>query len=319
MARAPGLCYNNAGGEDAIMTTPKQIFECVPNVSEGRRPDVLEALRGAVQSVPDVHLLDLEFDWDHNRSVFTFAGPAGAVEEAVYRLADTALKHIDLRIHRGEHPRVGAVDVVPFVPLMDSTVEEAVALAKKAGAELARRYKLPIYLYEEAASAPHRKNLADIRAGEFEGLAEKMATPDWRPDFGPTAPHPSAGATVVGARFFLIAYNLYLDTPDVSVAKKIAKSIRESSGGLPAVKALGFEIKERRLVQVSVNLTDYRKSGLESVFERVAEEALAHGVRVISSEIVGLVPLDALVKTAEFYLRLEKFTKAQILDYRLME
>lgn len=301
------------------MSLSKKLFECVPNVSEGRRSEVIQALRGAVQSVPDVHLLDVEFDKDHNRSVFTLAGTSDAVEEAVYRLADTALKHIDLRTHRGEHPRIGAVDVVPVVPLMDSTVEEAVALAKKIGAELARRCKLPIFLYEEAATAPHRRNLADIRAGEFEGLAEKMAKPEWRPDFGPSSPHPSAGATVVGARFFLIAYNIYLDTPDVSIVKKIAKSIREANGGLPGVKALGFEIKERRLVQVSINLTDYRKTGLEAVFERVSEEALAHGVRVVSSEIVGLIPLDALVKTVEFYLRLEKFTREQVLDSRLME
>jgi len=294
-------------------------FECVPNISEGRREEVIREIADAIQCVKGVTLLDVESDRDHNRSVFTFAGPAEPVKEAIYQVADIAIRRVDLRMHKGEHPRIGAVDVIPFVPLWDATVEDAVALAKEVGAYLASTYSLPIYFYEDAASAPHRRNLADIRQGEFEGLAEKMKKPEWKPDLGPEEPHPTAGATVVGARFFLIAYNIYLGTTDVSIAKKIAKAIRASNGGLAYVKALGFEIKERNLVQVSMNLVDYRKSPMHRVFELVRLEAERYGVPIVSSEIVGLVPLDAIVDAADHFLRLEKFSRKQILDIRLLE
>jgi len=294
-------------------------FECVPNISEGRREEVIREIADAIQCVKGVTLLDVESDRDHNRSVFTFAGPAEPVKETIYQVADIAIRRVDLRMHKGEHPRIGAVDVIPFVPLWDATVEDAVALAKEVGAYLASTYSLPIYFYEDAASAPHRRNLADIRQGEFEGLAEKMKKPEWKPDLGPEEPHPTAGATVVGARFFLIAYNIYLGTTDVSIAKKIAKAIRASNGGLAYVKALGFEIKERNLVQVSMNLVDYRKSPMHRVFELVRLEAERYGVPIVSSEIVGLVPLDAIVDAADHFLRLEKFSRKQILDIRLLE
>ncbi len=294
-------------------------FECVPNVSEGRRPEVIREIQNAIQSVKGIKLLDVESDSDHNRSVFTFAGPKEPVKEAVYQLVDIAIRRIDLREHKGEHPRIGAVDVIPFVPLWDATVEEAIVLAKEVGEHLANTYSLPIYFYEDAASAPHRRNLSDIRQGEFEGLAEKMKKPEWKPDAGPEEPHPTAGATVVGARFFLIAYNIYLGTTDVSIARKIARAIRASDGGFAYVKALGFEIKQRNLVQVSMNLVDYRRSPMHRVFELVRLEAERYGVPIVSSEIVGLVPLDAIVAAADHFLRLENFSKKQILDFQLLK
>ncbi|MFN4181672.1 MAG: glutamate formimidoyltransferase [bacterium] len=294
-------------------------FECVPNVSEGRDKEVVEAMKSAILSQPDVRLLDVESDASHHRSVFTFIGPAEAVKNAVLHLYEVALRHIDLRKHKGEHPRIGAVDVVPFVPIFDSTMAEAVELAKQTGEEIARRFGVPVYLYEEAATAHYRKNLADIRKGEFEGLAEKMMDPLWKPDYGPERPHPSAGASVVGAREILIAYNIYLGTNDIKIARAIARAIRASDGGFTFIKALGFEIKERNQVQVSMNVVNYKKSPLHRVFQMVKLESARYGVPVVSSEIVGLVPADALIMAAEYFLQLENFSPKQILDFRLME
>ncbi len=276
-------------------------------------------MRQAIISVPEIRLLDVESDASHHRSVFTFIGPAEALKEAVFRLFSLALTHIDLRTHRGEHPRIGAVDVVPFVPIFDSTMAEAVSLARETGEEIAKRFQVPVYLYEEASTAPHRRNLSDIRKGEFEGLKEKMADPMWKADFGPSEPHISAGASVVGAREILIAYNIYLGTSDIQIARKIAKAIRASDGGFAFVKALGFEIKERNQVQVSMNMINYKKSPLHRVFQLVKLEATRYGVPVISSEIVGLVPADAVIQAAEHFLQLENFSPKQILDFRLME
>jgi glutamate formiminotransferase len=283
------------------------LIECVPNVSEGRRPEVARAMAEAIGRVPDVRLLDWSSDASHNRSVFTFAGSATGVEAAVLALAARAVADIDLRTHRGEHPRVGALDVVPFVPIEGVTMEECVALARRVGATLADRFELPVFLYEEAATAPSRRNLEDIRRGEFEGLAAKLAAPEWAPDFGPAAPHPTAGATVVGARMPLIAYNINLATDRLDVARRIAAAIRQSSGGFRYVKAMGVALADRGIVQVSMNLTHYEKTPIFRVFETVRREAARYGVAVLESEIVGLVPAAALTGAAAFYLQLERF------------
>ena len=298
---------------------PMQIIECIPNVSEGRRPDVIEAIAAAIRGVAGVRLLDHSSDPSHNRSVFTFAGDAAVVKAAVLAIYERAVPAIDLRTHSGEHPRLGAVDVVPFVPIEGVTMDECVALAKDVGREVAERFGVPVYLYEEASTNPARRNLEDIRRGEFEGLAAKMAAPEWQPDYGPAAPHPSAGASVFGARMPLIAFNINLATDRLDVAKKIAAAIRHSSGGFRFVKAMGIELKERGLVQVSMNLTNYEKTPMFRVFEVVTREAARYGVSVRESEIVGLVPSAALVATAEYLLQLDGFDRTQVLEARLRQ
>lgn len=295
------------------------IIECIPNVSEGRRADVVERLASAIRQAPGVRLLDFSSDASHNRSVFTFAGDAAGVRAAVFALYEQALPAIDLRRHSGEHPRLGAVDVVPFVPIEGVTMAECVALAKEVAAEVVDRFGVPIYLYEEASANPARKNLEDIRRGEFEGLAAKMASDGWAPDYGPAAPHASAGASVIGARMPLIAYNINLNTDRLDVAKKIAAAIRQSSGGFRYVKAAGFKLDDRGIVQVSMNLTNYEKTPMFRVFEVVRREAARYGVSVLESEIVGLVPAAALVATAGYYLQLERFGAEQVLENKLRE
>jgi glutamate formiminotransferase len=295
------------------------VIECIPNVSEGRRPDVIEAMAEAVRAVPGVRLLDLQSDASHNRSVFTMAGDAAGVERAVLALVERASADVDLRTHRGEHPRLGAVDVVPFVPIEGVTMADCVALARKVGGAIAERFAIPVYLYEEASNNPARRNLEDIRRGEFEGLAAKMAQPEWKPDFGPSAPHASAGATVVGARMPLIAYNINLATDRLDVAKKIAAAIRHSSGGFRYVKAAGFKLEDRGIVQVSMNLTNFEKTPIFRVFEVVKREAKRYGVQVLESEIVGLIPSAALNAAAEFYLQVEGFKPEQVLENKLRQ
>jgi glutamate formiminotransferase len=295
------------------------IIECIPNVSEGRRPEIIDGIAAAIRGVPGVRLLDYSSDPSHNRSVFTFAGDAAAVKAAVLAIYEQAVTAIDLRQHSGEHPRLGAVDVVPFVPIEGATMEACVALAKEVGREIAERFAVPVFLYEEASANPARKNLEDIRRGEFEGLAAKMATAGWTPDFGPAAPHPAAGASVIGARMPLIAYNINLATDRLDVAKKIAAGIRHSSGGFRFVKAMGITLDDRRIVQVSMNLTNYEKTPMYRVFEVVKREAARHGVAVLESEIVGLVPAAALVATAEYFLQLEGFKSDQVLETRLRQ
>jgi glutamate formiminotransferase len=264
-----------------------------------------------------VQLLDHSSDASHNRSVFTLVGDAAALKAATLALFEEAIAAIDLRTQRGEHPRLGAVDVVPFVPIEGVTMQECVALAKEVGAAVADRFGVPVYLYEEASANPARKNLEDIRRGEFEGLATKMATAGWSPDFGPAAPHPSAGASVVGARMPLIAYNINLNTDRLDVAKKIAAAIRHSSGGLRHVKAMGVRVDGRNLAQVSMNLTNFQRTPMFRVFEMVRREAERYGVSILESEIVGLVPSAALISSAEFYLQLERFGPEQILENKL--
>jgi len=295
------------------------VIECIPNVSEGRRTEVISAMADAVRAVPGVRLLDLQSDASHNRSVFTLAGDATGVERAVLALVERASVDVDLRTHRGEHPRLGAVDVVPFVPVEGVTMADCIALAKKVGAAIAERFALPVYLYEEASNNPARKNLEDIRRGEFEGLAAKMAQPEWKPDFGPSTPHATAGAVVVGARMPLIAYNINLATDRLDVAKKIAAAIRHSSGGFRYVKAAGFKLEDRGIVQVSMNLTNFEKTPIFRVFEVVKREAERYGVQVLESEIVGLIPAAALNAAAEYYLQIQGFKPEQVLETKLRQ
>ncbi len=293
------------------------LVECVPNVSEGRRQDVVDALAVAIQSVRGVRLLDRSSDGTHNRSVLTLAGSADAVTHAVLRLVDVAIGAIDLRTHTGAHPRLGAVDVVPFIPISGVTMADCVHLARTTAAEVAARFDLPVFLYEEAASTSARRNLADIRRGEFEGLAAKMASPEWAPDYGPSRPHPSAGATVIGARAPLVAFNINLATDRVETAKSIAAAVRQSSGGLPFVKAIGLALDERGLVQVSMNLTNFEQTSIARVFDAVRQEAERRGTTIVESEIVGLVPAAALPPAPERSLRLVGFTEDQVLERRL--
>ncbi|HUF23460.1 MAG TPA: glutamate formimidoyltransferase [Vicinamibacterales bacterium] len=293
------------------------VIECIPNISEGRNSEVVEACARAVRAVPGARLLDVSSDTAHHRSVLTFAGDREPVKQAVLALFGAAVPAIDLRAHKGEHPRLGAVDVVPFVPIEGVTMAECVALAKEVGREVAERFALPVYLYEEASSNPARKNLEDIRRGEFEGLAAKMAQDGWAPDFGPAAPHAGAGATVIGARMPLIAYNINLNTNRLDVAKKIASAVRHSSGGLRFVKAMGVDLSDRGIVQVSMNLTNYERTPIFRVFEMVRREAERYGVMVLESEIVGLVPGAALTAAAGFYLQLEGFGAEQVLENKL--
>jgi glutamate formiminotransferase len=295
------------------------IIESIPNVSEGRRPDVVARIAGAIRAVPGVRLLDHSSDASHNRSVFTLVGDAPSLKSATLALFEEAISAIDLRTHQGEHPRLGAVDVIPFVPIDGVTMAECVALAREVGAAVAGRFGVPVYLYEEASANPARRNLEDIRRGEFEGLADKMANAAWTPDFGPRQPHPSAGATVVGARMPLIAYNINLDTDRLDVAKKIAAAVRHGTGGLRYVKAMGVKLEDRNLTQVSMNLTNFQQTPMFRVFEMVKREAERYGVSVLESEIVGLVPSAALVSSAEYYLQLERFGADQILEHKLRQ
>ena len=297
-----------------------KIIETVPNFSEGRRVEVVQAIVEAVRNTPGgARVLDISSDADHNRSVLTLAGEEAQVRASILTLFEAALEHIDLRTHSGGHPRLGAVDVVPFVPVQGVTMADCARLARSLGEEVAGRFRLPVYLYEEAATAEHRRNLAEVRKGEFEGLPRKMKDPLWAPDFGPAEPHPSAGATVIGAREFLIAFNVNLATPDVQIADRIARAIRHSSGGLRYCKAMGVALSERQIAQVSINMVNFKKTPLHRVVEMIRSEAARYGVNVVGSEIVGLVPNEALLAAADFYLRLEGFRVSQVLENRLSE
>jgi glutamate formiminotransferase len=296
-----------------------RIIECVPNLSEGRRPEIIAEAVQVLKATPGVRVLGVQSDKDHNRSVLTLVGEEASLKAGLLALFEVATARIDLRSHQGEHPRMGAVDVVPFIPIEGASMKDCVALARDVGAAVAERFEVPIFLYEEAAAAAHRKNLEDVRRGQFEGLGDKMKDAAWAPDFGPKAPHPSAGASAVGARMPLIAYNVNLGTGDVQIAKMIAKGIRHSSGGFRFVKAMGVMLEERGVVQVSINMTDFKKTPLHRVFETVRHEAERYGVAVIGSEIVGLVPSEALLDAAEHFLRLERFDHSQILERKIAE
>jgi len=291
------------------------LIECVPNVSEGRRNDVIATLAASIDG-PGVQLLDQSSDRSHNRTVYTFAGEAAALQEAVLRLFSAAVTAIDLRNHEGVHPRMGAVDVVPFVPLQGTAMEDCVVLAKRTAAAIAARLNVPMFLYEEAAPTDERRNLAEIRRGGLNGITYRMLQDAWRPDFGPKAPHPTAGATAIGARPILIAYNVNLASNRLGVAKRIASVIRASGGGFSCVKAMGVQL-EQGIVQVSMNLTNYRETSMTTVFDAIAREAAVDGVRVLESEIVGLVPADALPPEPRRRLKLREADLDRVLERRL--
>ena len=298
----------------------KRLVESVPNFSEGRVVAKVDAIVNAMRAVPGVYLLARESDADHNRSVVTLAGEPEAVREAVVRGVGKAAEVIDLTRQTGAHPRIGATDVVPFIPIEGVTIEDCVKLAKEAGREIWERYRIPVYFYEAAAQWPERTNLENIRRGQFEGLRDEVQrNPQRAPDIGEPRLHPTAGATVVGARKFLIAYNINLNTADLDIAKRVAKAIRFSSGGMPCVKAMGVDLRARSLAQVSMNLTDFERTPIHQVFETVKREAERLGVGIVGSEIVGLIPRRAIEMTAEFYLKVENFSSAQVLENRLEE
>jgi glutamate formiminotransferase len=298
----------------------RQLVECVPNFSEGRDAAKMDAIVQTIVSVPEVVLLDRESDADHNRSVLTFVGPPAAVADAAFRAVEKAASLIDLTRQQGAHPRIGAADVVPFIPIEGVTLEDCVKLAERLGSEIWNRLKIPVYFYEAAARRPERVNLENIRRGQFEALLKEMGTvPERHPDVGDPICHPTAGATVVGARKFLIAYNINLGTADVGIAKKIAKTIRFSSGGFRYVKSMGVALASRNLAQVSINLTDFEQTPMHLVFETVRREAERYGVPVVGSEIVGLIPRKALEMSAEYFLRYENFSPQLVLENRIAD
>lgn len=294
-----------------------KIMECVPNFSEGRDLQKIDKIVAPFRGKQGVKLLDYSNDEDHNRLVVTVVGESEPLRDAVLEAIGVAVELIDLNHHQGQHPRMGAVDVVPFIPIRNVTMEEAVALSKEVGKEVAKRYNLPVFLYEKSASAPHRENLAAVRKGEFEGMAEKIKQPEWHPDFGLAERHPTAGTVAIGARMPLVAYNINLNTPSLEIAHDIAKKIRFIGGGLRYCKAMGVELKDRGITQVSINMTDYTRTALYRAFELVRVEARRYGVSIVGSEIIGLVPMEALIDTASYYLGLENFSMEQVLEARM--
>lgn len=296
-----------------------KIVECVPNFSEGRDLKKIDRIVAPFRARAGVKLLDYSNDEDHNRLVVTLVGEPEALRDAVIEAIGVAVELIDLNHHQGQHPRMGAVDVVPFIPIKNVTMDEAVSLSREVGEKVAGLYHIPVFLYEKSATAPHRENLAAVRKGEFEGMAEKIKLPEWQPDFGPADRHPTAGTVAIGARMPLVAYNINLSTDNLEIATKIARNIRHINGGLRYVKAMGVELKERNITQVSINMTDYTRTALYRAFELVRIEARRYGVTIIGSEIVGLVPMEVLIDTASYYLGLENFSMQQVLESRIME
>jgi glutamate formiminotransferase len=296
-----------------------KIVECVPNFSEGINKEVIEKIVDEVRKVQGAKLLDYSSDMDHNRTVVTFVGSPAAVEEAAFNLAKKASELIDMSVHKGGHPRMGATDVVPFIPVKDVTTEECIEIAKRVGKRMGEELSIPVYLYEDAASCPERKNLADIRKGQYEGFFEKIVKPEWKPDFGPQKMNDKSGCTAVGARFPLVAYNVNLGTDNIDIANDIAKKVRFIGGGLRFVKAMGVKLEDRGIVQVSMNLVNYEKTAVYRAHEMVKMEAQRYGVPVIGSEVIGLVPMKALIDCAEYYLQIENFSIDQILENRVAE
>ena len=296
-----------------------KIMECVPNFSEGRDLEKIEKIVSSFRAKEGVKLLDYSNDTDHNRCVVTVVGEPEALKAAVIEAVGKAVELIDLNKHEGQHPRMGAVDVIPFIPIKGCTMDDAIALSKEVGAKVAELYNLPVFLYEKSASAPYRENLAAVRKGEFEGMAEKIKQPEWHPDFGPAERHATAGTVAVGARMPLVAFNINLNTPSLDIAHSIAKRIRFIGGGLRFCKAMGVDLTERGITQVSINMTDYSKTALYQAFEMVKYEARRYGVNIVGSEIIGLVPMAALIDTAEYYLGIENFSMDQVLESRIME
>lgn len=301
------------------MTSMKKILEAVPNFSEGRNPEKIDFICRAFRRTDGVRLLDCQSDEDHNRTVVTVVGEPEVLKAAVLEAIGAAIEAIDMNFHQGQHPRMGATDVMPFIPIQGMSMEEAVAFSRDVAKTAAERYDLPIFLYEASATQPERRNLSALRQGQFEGMAEKLLRPEWRPDFGPARVHPTAGVTAVGARMPLVAFNVNLNTADLAVANEIARKLRHISGGLRYCKALGIELKDRGIVQVSMNLTDYTRTALYRVVELVRIEARRYGVNVVGSEVVGLVPMAALIDSAVYYMGIENFSIDQVLEARIME
>ena len=296
-----------------------QIIESVPNISEGRNKDVIEACVDQIRETAGCTLLNYSSDEDHNRTVITYMGSPKGVEEASVKLAKKAVELIDLTKHEGAHPRMGCVDVMPFIPIKEAEMEDCIELSKRVGKRIAEEADLPVYLYEKSATAPHRTNLAKVRKGQFEGFFEKVKDPDWIPDFGGQRIHPTGGAVCVGARPPLIAYNINLGTPDIEIANKISKIIRESNGGLSCVKAMGVMLEDRNIAQVSINMTDYTVTPLYRVVELVRAEAARYGVPVVGTEVIGLAPMQAFLDTAEYYLQIEDFDpENQVIENHLL-
>lgn len=294
-----------------------QILECVPNFSEGRNLDVIEKICDSFRGKEGVRLLDYTWDYDHNRSVVTVIGEPDALRDAMVEAIGRAVELIDMTKHQGQHPRMGCVDVVPFIPIRNTTLADADRVAREVAQIASERFGQPFFLYEKSATAPHRENLAEVRKGQFEGMAQKMLAPAWRPDFGPNTIHPTGGVTAIGARMPLIAYNINLDTPNLEIAQNIANTIRHVRGGFRYCKAMGVKLEDRNIAQVSMNLTDFTQTAIYRVFETVKMEARRYGVNVLGSEIVGLVPQQALVDAAAYYLQLEGFNGEQVLENRL--
>lgn len=293
------------------------LFQSVPNFSEGRDLKVVEKITDCFRAKQGVKLLDYSTDPDLNRCVITVVGSERALADAMVQAVGVAVAEIDMNRHEGRHPRIGCADVVPFIPMRGSTLEEADRLAREVAREVAKRYGQPVYLYGKSAAAPHREDVSDIRQGQFEGLAQRMKDPNWRPDYGPDTPHPTGGATIIGARMPVVYFNVNLDTPNVEIARKIGRAVRHSGGGFRYVKAMGIALEERNLSQVTMNLTDYTATAIYRVFELIKLEAQRYGVRVLSSEVVGFIPMKALLDCAEFYLQIEDFSIAQVLEYHI--
>uniref|UniRef100_A0A7C4U441 glutamate formimidoyltransferase n=1 Tax=Caldisericum exile TaxID=693075 RepID=A0A7C4U441_9BACT len=295
-----------------------EIVECVPNISEGRNKEVINSVVESLK-LTGAKVLDVSSDPDHNRTVITFVGDKEVVLKGAFAVAKSAVELIDLTKHKGTHPRMGAVDVIPFIPIKGVTMEDCVEISKMVGERIGVELKVPVYLYAESSTREERRSLPNIRQGEFEGFFEKIKDPNWKPDFGPSEVHPTAGVTAVGAREFLIAYNIYLNTKDVNIAEKIAKSIRESSGGLRFIQAKGMYIEEKGMAQVSMNVLNYKKAPLYRVFEIVKMEAERYGVSVAESELVGLMPIRAALESLAFYLRFSKLTSDSIIETKMYE
>lgn len=296
-----------------------RLVECVPNFSEGRNKEVIEAIVDEVRKVKGVKLLDYSPDEDHNRTVVTFIGDPDNIKEASFNLTKKASELIDMSVHKGGHPRMGATDVIPLIPISDITMVECIEIAKEVGKRIGEELGISVYLYEEAASADYRKNLADVRRGQYEGFFEKIKKPEWKPDFGPDEMNIKSGATAVGARVPLVAFNVNLGTNNIEIAEKIAKTVRFLGGGLRFVKAMGVKLEERNIVQVSMNLVNYEKTAIYRAYEMVKMEALRYGVSVVGTEVIGLLPMKALIDCAEYYLQLEDFSINQVLEKRIVE
>lgn len=294
-----------------------KIIECIPNFSEGRDKVTIDKIIDTLRGREGIKLLDYSSDKDHNRTVVTFVGAPEMVYEGILAMADKVYEYIDMRKHNGEHPRMGALDVVPIVPVSDVTMDECIELAKRVGKEIAKKYNVPVYLYEDAATKDNRRNLAVVRKGQYEGFFQKIKEEGWEPDFGPREMNEKSGCAAIGARVPLIAFNVNLDTDNIEIAQNIAKVVRHIGGGLRYVKAMGVELKERRIVQVSMNLVNYEKTAVYRAFEMVKIEAKRYGVNVIGSEVIGLVPMAALIDCAEYYLQIENFSQDQILEKRI--